>query len=180
MDVLRAIEILEIDSTKINEPEVKQAYRNLIKIWHPDKHVGKESKQIALGKSANLNNAFETLTEYIEITGDIILSKFNKDKKVFHDVQHNYGHDHFTPGFPDETVFEHFLKSSHILSAEYNNFTRKLYIKFKNNYVYEYTGVSVEKFEGLLDAEAPGRFANKYTDRLYIGDVKNPTNLLMG
>ena len=37
MDLSRALEILEIDETA-SLSEIKQAYRNLANVWHPDHH----------------------------------------------------------------------------------------------------------------------------------------------
>ena len=55
-------DVLEI-SENASEEDIKQAYRNLIKIWHPDLHPGDENAAI---KTRAINEAYEVLSDPIK------------------------------------------------------------------------------------------------------------------
>ena len=66
MNINRALEILELDQSA-SISEIKQAYRDLATIWHPDRYshnprLEKKSQQ----KMKDINEAFETLTLYFK------------------------------------------------------------------------------------------------------------------
>lgn len=64
MDVSRAFKILELASDAGLE-DVKQSYKELVFIWHPDRHSGNSQAQArASRKMAELNEAYETLRSY--------------------------------------------------------------------------------------------------------------------
>ncbi|GAB1543796.1 hypothetical protein NUACC21_64720 [Scytonema sp. NUACC21] len=47
-----------------SQAEVKQAYRKLVKIWHPDRFVSLQQKQEAEDKLKLINEAYNTLKSY--------------------------------------------------------------------------------------------------------------------
>ena len=62
MDIERCYEILELNPGSSLE-EVKQAYRDSVSIWHPDRFGGSNPRLIrkAEGKLKEINEAYETL-----------------------------------------------------------------------------------------------------------------------
>jgi hypothetical protein len=164
MTLSASLATLELTTSGLIEmPEVKTAHRRLQKIWHPDLHIGKETLLAAHEKAVSINNAYELITEHIELHGPIrnVVSKetFQPENKATYPPKHRWNDRQFTPGFPDETVFEVFVKSSNLLSIGYNPNTKKLYVKFQNNSVYEYTDVPDYVFYRFLNAESHGKFA---------------------
>ena len=64
MDVSRALEILEVN-TDASFDEAKQAYRDLINVWHPDKYADNERLQEkATEKLKEYNATWEELQKY--------------------------------------------------------------------------------------------------------------------
>ena len=60
----RALEILEVD-TNASFDEAKQAYRDMINVWHPDKYANNERLQEkATEKLKEVNAAWEELQKY--------------------------------------------------------------------------------------------------------------------
>ena len=66
MDIRRCFEILEIDATASAE-EAKQAYKDMVNIWHPDRFSqNPRLKQKAEKKLKDLNVAYETVVRFNE------------------------------------------------------------------------------------------------------------------
>lgn len=64
MEVSRALEILEV-KTNASFDEAKQAYRDMINVWHPDKYANNERLQEkATEKLKEVNAAWEELQKY--------------------------------------------------------------------------------------------------------------------
>ena len=160
-----AINELEIAADVVDEGAVKNSYRHLMKQWHPDRHIGKQSQIAAIEKSKKFNLAYEILSEYIDENGPIKLNKSIHSKR--YTVRHTYRHKPFTPGFPDPNVFEHFVKSSHIVSVGYNSRSQIMFIKFNDNRVYEYVDVPHENFEEFINSESQGKYAHRNIYRYY-------------
>lgn len=160
MNVYEAKQCLGIAEVRISEEILKKHYRRQISEWHPDRHVGEDACLIATERSKQINRAYEVLSELVEESGgEMFNASSSRDREYA--AQHRYRGGHFTPGFPDETVLEVFVKSSHIVSTGYNSRELKLYIKFLGDRVYEYFAVPEEIFDGLVSAQSPGRFAHK-------------------
>jgi len=166
-DVIQMLTILEIQGQIIDFDVVKASYRKLMLIWHPDKHQGQDRIRAATRRSQEINNAYEILTEYIETYGPISMKFGIKTGFTSERPRHEYSQQEFTPGFPDETVFEVFIKSSHIVSAGYNASSKKLYIKFDCGSVYEYLDVEKLVWNEFLEACPHGTYANKHIYRSY-------------
>jgi preprotein translocase subunit Sec63 len=65
MDLQHAFEILEIDESA-SLSEIKQAYRDLALIWHPDHYTQNTSlHQKALGRMKELNAAYDCIRSYL-------------------------------------------------------------------------------------------------------------------
>jgi hypothetical protein len=159
MNIKEAILVLGLDIETPSIADVKKAYRIEQKKWHPDFHFEEPTLSEALENSKKINTAYEILTEQIDEYGSInsAPSWAYRDWKP----NHRYQSRSFTPGFPDENVFEVFLKSSNVLSAGYNALEKRLFVKFLSNSVYEYYGVPEYIFEEFLSAESHGRYGNQ-------------------
>ncbi len=155
--------------------EVKAAYRALMKQWHPDKFQSEQDILIATAKAQRINEANCLIEEWLESlpvqgshrgTRDDFdqWSTSNRDN-----TRRTYQRREFTTGFPDETAFEFFVRSSNIVSAGYNGNTRKMYLKFHDNSVYEYLDVPPELFQEFMQAASHGKFAHRqiYPNRKY-------------
>lgn len=59
------------------------------------------------------------------------------------------------------------LKSSAISTAEYDTETQELTITFTNGMSYDLSGVPPDAFEGLVNADSPGRFFNQNLKGIY-------------
>ena len=153
--ISESLKIINIDNENIGTAEVKYAYRRLMRKWHPDRFQLPKDILNATRRSQEINNAYEILTEYIEINGPIQISASQiKHTSLARTASpnHRYANRTFTPGFPDEAVFEVFVKSSHIVSAGYNPHSRKMYIKFDRGEVYEYSEVPEHVWDEFMMA----------------------------
>jgi curved DNA-binding protein CbpA len=66
MDTRECLEILELESVTSPE-ELKQAYRDLVQIWHPDRfHGNSRLEQLAQVKLKKLNQAYKQLLAYFD------------------------------------------------------------------------------------------------------------------
>ena len=64
MDIKRSFEILEI-SCNSTEDEVKQSYKDIVAVWHPDRHYNNPRlRQKAEKKLKEVNAAYETLDRF--------------------------------------------------------------------------------------------------------------------
>lgn len=179
----KALEILGIPDVHAGIDTVKAAYRRLMLRWHPDRFRESDAVRKATVRAQEINNAYEIVTEYIELHGGFgrdSSDTWEQESSRPRHARHSYGRRGFTPGFPDETVFEVFVKSSHIISTGYNPTQQILYIKFDSNQVYEYTGVPSRIWEGFMAAESHGRYArrNIYHSFRYrrCGEANRPYN----
>ena len=165
MTISKSLQILNINDKNIGIAEVKQAYRGLIRKWHPDRFQLSEDILNATKRSQEVNNAYEILTEHIKINGPVQISEAqiqNTSSARTASPSHKYANHTSTSGFPDATVFEVFLKSSNIVSAGYNSHTRKMYIKFHNGGVYEYSEVPEHVWDEFMKEESHGKYARQY------------------
>ena len=66
MDTRQCLEILELESVTSPE-ELRQAYRNMVQIWHPDRFHGNSSlEQLAQVKLQKINQAYKQLRSYFD------------------------------------------------------------------------------------------------------------------
>lgn len=152
------------------EMELKVSYRKLIRQWHPDRFTSQSKTYAeATEKAKAINVAYEFLSELLERNGGTYRSPAANGQWAsaawsWADLQpkHTYEGKAFTVGFPDPSVTEIFLKSSHIVSAGYNRSTQTLYIKFSGNSVYRYFDVPQQVFDAFLDAPSHGKFGHQH------------------
>jgi curved DNA-binding protein CbpA len=155
--------------------EIKAAYRREMQKWHPDLFSGDPVRQqAATARSKKINAAFEYLSELYE-NGPLPRSTHGtkehhqsgpKQQETYR-TQHPHNGKSFTPGFPDPSVFEVFVKSSAFISAGYNPETRTLYLKFKANRSFGYLDVPESVFQAFLSAHSHGKFAHRFIFNQY-------------
>lgn len=166
-DVAAHLHVLGLDSVTSAE-ELRTAYLQEIKKWHPDRHQGEpSSKTEATQRAKAINAAFEYFSELLELGHPPCAAHYGRETKTaepetVYRTQHTYNRKSFTPGFPDPNVFEVFVKSSHIVSIGYSRATHTLYIKFDRIAVYSYRDVPEAIFKEFLAAKSQGKFAHRY------------------
>jgi hypothetical protein len=166
LTIHKSLEILDIEDFPLNLDKVKKKYHRKMKIWHPDL-CKEEDKTLANNYAKDINNAFEIISENIElINNNQLHEKDSFVSQTIYKPNHNYNNYSFTPGFPDENVFEVFLKSSHIISAGYSYDDKTLYIKFSRG-VYWYKDVPLDVWDAFIVADSNGKFAHRYIYRHY-------------
>ncbi len=80
MDIRRCFEILELDS-KASPDDVKQAYRDLVNVWHPDRFLGNSRlKQKAEEKLKEINEAYERVLSFLSSEGESLSSEGESEK----------------------------------------------------------------------------------------------------
>ena len=159
--------ILSFNEAVPARDSLKRAYRKLMLQWHPDRFRTPAEIAHATVMAQRINAAYELLSEYLDepwrrrLGGPEVGMGAEWFRQRQGNPRHTYRRRPFTPGFPDETVFEVFVRSSHIVSAGYSAGRRVLYIKFDGNAVYEYSDVPADVFEAFLRAPSHGQFANR-------------------
>lgn len=161
-----AKEILRIH-WPITLDELKRAYRNHVVRSHPDKFTAREDQDAAREITKAINEAFELLCEFLEQSRDAADGKSQTEFERYARSnegrpRHTYNGKPFTPGFPDETVFEWFIRSSWIISVGYHEESQTLYIKIAGSGVYEYAQVPREVFVKFVKTSTPGKYAHAH------------------
>jgi len=148
------------------ECDLRAAYRELIRRWHPDQFMSDpDAYANATEKAKELNLAYELLSEVLEASGGNYVAPLDLRVKQWSGPsprpRRTYEGKEYTVGLPDDSVTEIFLKSSNIVSTGYNRTTRTLYIKFSDGSVYRYFDVPIHIFNELIAARSPGRFGHQ-------------------
>lgn len=166
IEALATLELLAIPSTI---DELTRQYRKVISARHPDKFQIESDIHKATLIAQSINTSRELLEHIIDdsIVIDATLSDDHEARPHTHHNKSRYSRDsnNYTPGFPDETVFEYFVKSSHIISAGYNKNSLKMYVKFEDGSVYEYCELAPETFDAFMQAESHGKFSHQFIFR---------------
>lgn len=111
-------EILKISKTASSE-EIKQAYLNEIKIYHPDVFDG--DKEFAQMQTAKITEAYTTLKDY--------LKRKNYDEKMFGKTQESHQHNNQT--VHNQNTNEHFEASKNASSNKTNFKSNSAKVKTK-------------------------------------------------
>ncbi len=172
MTVSDALKFLDIKFGTPSASDIKKAYRRQQMKWHPDRHIGTSFESHAVELSKKINLAYEVLSELVEIDSSVYSNASSS-----YSPEHRYEDSYFTPGFPDSTVFEVFVKSSHIVSSGFRERDNTLFMKFKGDRVYIYKDVPKSIFEQFLGAPSHGKFAHKYIYNKYRYEKLNEPNV---
>ncbi len=130
--------------------EIKQAYRNLIKKWHPDKFSNKEvAIPEATEKSKLIIEAYNVLKNYepTKLKSPNVYPTTEKPKKKKNNVRHD--------------IIKTRVRSSNIHSIGYDSVNKILQVEFLNGGVYEYYDVPEIIFKEFMKAESKGKYANR-------------------
>ncbi len=142
---------------RATQEEIKKAYREQIKKWHPDKFPNQPDKLIeALERSKQINEAYSVLENYVPFTesksGSKNSTKSTKKSSVNSDPSSK----------SRKSKIEHIrVESSNIYSVGYDSKNRILQVLFTNSGLYQYYGVPSYVFEELMRAESKGRYLNR-------------------
>lgn len=146
------------------EAELRATYRRLLWTWHPDRVRGQDEETYnqATERTQSLTVAYAFLKQHggwyeIPTTTSVYLEAGHAP----HPAPCRQGRT-VPGGFPDPTIPEICLQSSHILSAGYHALTQTLYLKFRGNRVYRYIGVPAEVVEAFLKAPSHGAFGHRH------------------
>lgn len=147
-----------------SEAELKNIYRRQISRWHPDRHQGVTEVSKATERSQKINESYNWLVERLK--GSRLRERsFGQTRPS--ERPRGSRDAVFTPGFPDKSVFEHFVKSSHIASLGYDFAKQILYVKFKRGghqrgmSIYRYFSVPKAVFDEFLRAPSPGHYLSE-------------------
>lgn len=175
-DFERCLKILDLSGQ--HQPsidEVKKAYKLLVKQWHPDRFHGRpDMESLAVRKTQAINLAYRYLLQQLE--KGACPSDERRQRSDF--KRHNYSWQQYSDGFPDPSVTEYFLNSSHIVSAGYSKRRGILYLKFLGDEIYLYFEVPEFIFDHLLRAGSAGKYAmkfiyNRFRHRKFMPITKN-------
>jgi hypothetical protein len=139
--------------------EIKKAFRQQIKKWHPDKFHGLPEKILhAHEMSKKIIEAFERLENYVPPTN----FASNSTDKLYSKKQPAST---FTkPASPPKAnrldILRIKVKSSNIHSVGYDTTLKVLQVEFLNGNIYQYYNVPEHNFNELLKADSKGKFLN--------------------
>jgi KTSC domain/DnaJ domain len=151
-------EILGITRFSTRE-EIKKAYRNQIKKWHPDKfHNSPEKIQYALEVTKQINEAFELLENYEPLKTQHSDNTSKSYKKRQTTSAFNYRSS--PPKATRLNILRASVKSPNIISVGYDKLLKVLQVEFLNGSIYQYYEVPEQIFTDLLKAGSKGKFFN--------------------
>ena len=118
--------------------ELKTIYRNLMKIWHPDKFQDEiNSKKEAEEKSKTIIEAYHFLVS-------------------------------IAPETRNQTINDYTLTTSKSSITDFEYKSQTLTINFSDNSSYEYFDVPKAVYIKLINADSPGRFARRHIYNSYV------------
>lgn len=139
--------------------EIKKAYRELIKKWHPDKFPNQPDKILkALENSKKINEAFSFLENYQappKQTTTSNYSTFNKSK-----AEPSYKRSPPKPKGNRLNIVRVRVKSSNIHSVGYDSTHKVLQVEFLNGSIYQYYNVPENVYNELMQASSKGKYFN--------------------
>jgi curved DNA-binding protein CbpA len=138
--------------------EIKIAYRDLIKKWHPDKFSNFPEKIAeAEAISKKLNDAYALLKNYKPPPKAIFNSTFKKTGSTNHTTSSFKSRAH-APKATRLNILRIRVMSSNIHSVGYDKGKKVLQVEFLNGSIYQYYDVPDTIFNELLMAESKGIF----------------------
>jgi curved DNA-binding protein CbpA len=110
--------------------EIRRAYYQLIKQWHPDKFPNDQQRNIeATEKSKLINDAYHNLKDFLPLSRNEYVEKI-------------------------------IVNSSNIHSIQYDKIKMILRIEFRKGGIYEYQQVPESICRELLNSKSKGKYAN--------------------
>jgi curved DNA-binding protein CbpA len=151
-------EILGITRSS-TKAEIKKAYREQIKKWHPDKfHSSPEKIHHALEVTKRINEAFELLENYepLKIRDSDNVPKSYKKRQTTSAFNYRSS----PPKATRLDILRTGVKSSNIISVGYDKNLKVLQVEFLNGSIYQYYEVPEQVFTDLLKTASKGKFFN--------------------
>jgi len=138
--------------------EIKKAYRDEIKKWHPDKFPDQPNKILeALDRSKNIIEAFSLLKNYDPPKPKITTnssSTFTRKKRS------SYPRQTSKPKANRINIEAIIVKSSNLHSVAYDKALKILQVEFLSGSVYQYCNVPNFIYLELMQSSSKGRYFN--------------------
>lgn len=139
--------------------EIKKAYREQIKMWHPDKFPNQPDKILeALERSKIINEAFAFLENYQAPTKSYTTS--NTSTYYRPKQKSTYRQENPKARATRVNIERIRVKSSNIYSVGYDKTEKILQVEFLNGSIYQYCDVPEYVFNELLQASSKGKYFN--------------------
>ena len=145
--------------------EIKKAYRQKIKIWHPDKFTNDSEKQIeAIEKSKAINEAFVLLRNYI---APLINTNNENLQPESQYKQTKYNNETHRTNSRYLNIKRINVNSYNILSIGYDSTKLVLQVAFRNGSIYQYYKVPPDVYSLLTmnttnDTFIKSRISSRY------------------
>lgn len=153
-------EILKV-SKYSTKGEIRQAYIQQIKIWHPDKFPNNSEQQNeALEKSKKINEAYSLLENY---NAPIRNTPTGSDSKTH--TQHTASNQKTKEKF--ESIPSIRVNSSNISSIGYDQTKLILQVTFLKGTIYHYYDVPIIIYNALMMNSSKGRYFNQFVANRY-------------
>jgi hypothetical protein len=139
--------------------EIKKAFREQIKKWHPDKFPNQPDKiSEALERSKKINEAFSFLENYEPPKQ----THTNFNSYTYGRPKERADHSRTTakPKASRLNIERIRVKSSNIHSIGYDREAKVLQVEFLNGSVYQYCNVPEFVYQELMQASSKGKFFN--------------------
>lgn len=141
--------------------EIKIAYRDKIKKWHPDKFSHSPEKIAEAEEiSKKINDAYSLLKNYEPPKKTILNNTFKSKTHNTNHTSSNFTKRAHSPKATRLNILRIRVKSSNIHSVGYDKSQKVLQVEFLNGRIYQYYDVSVNIFNDLLKAQSKGMFFN--------------------
>lgn len=151
-------EVLGVTRNSTKE-EIKKAFREQIKKWHPDKFPNQPDKiSEALERSKKINEAFYFLEDYEppkQRHTNFSTYTYSKPKEAT-----NHRRPTAKPKGSRLNIERIRVKSSNIHSIGYDRGTNILQVEFLNGSVYQYWNVPEFVYQELMQASSKGKYFN--------------------
>ncbi len=185
MTISVAMQVLELGDQASNAKSIKIAYKRLIRIWHPDTYVGHLSISEVTAKAQSINAAYALLTSldppartrkpapapnrdgsegscyWTTDSGKSLRVPFTPNPR-WTSGRRRYRDGEVTHGFPPKHLKEFFFYSTSIVSAAYDELNQRLFLKFSESELYQYSDVPEDVVRALLAAASHGSYARRY------------------
>ena len=148
----RHFEILGI-TPSATRAEIKAAFREQMKLWHPDRFANRPGELAsALERSKLINEAYKLLRNYSPPQGATGRTKqtHNPDDYASHS-----GHNRR----PGERVH---VRSTNIRWVGYDSKKQVLEVEFHNGSIYRYYDVPEQVHKDFLSADSKGKYLNRH------------------
>ena len=141
-----------------DQNQIRNAYYQLVKKWHPDKYSNQPEKQVeALEKSKSINLAYELLENYIP-------PQLEKEQSTIVIKQTHFNDDKQRSNKRYVEVKRRNARFANVVSAGYDLKSSVLQVQLKNGSIMQFYNVPPEVFNDLMFSFNRNKF---YTVNIY-------------